>query len=218
MTTNPSRPSPTQSVVKGDEATGFGLRKRYVLSFVGLTQPNSSAISQAAVARLSGRCSPIDNLPGQEALQRKLRESVRDFAAERHLVPACSPSLSSESSTTKLASTTSPLSAIRESAGLQRRHLASARRSASPPHPAGSGAISGFSSATVETTIRARAASASSRSRISRSSFPFAITGRRYWPYPRFETGLGLLPGEPPGSGHRRSQPVPVYRARFGMR
>jgi hypothetical protein len=54
-------------------------------------------------------------------------------AAVVQISASCSPILSSESSTTKLASTTSTLSAIRESATPRLRHSASARRSASSP-------------------------------------------------------------------------------------
>lgn len=144
-------------------------------------------------------------LAGQEALSRKLRESVRDLAAEGHLVERRWNLAPEERRRDQLAAP------VQVGAGLladpvereldhqarvydqhaqcdsrERRTAAATFGIGSPvsvsPHPAGSGAISGSSTGPVETTMRARAASASSRSRISRSSFSSAVTGTSVTP------------------------------------
>ncbi len=198
----------SQPAVYGHEAAVFGLRQRHVLGVVGLRPAEflgdfPCRHGVAVRALLADR-----QLPGQEALQGQLSESVGDVAAKGHLMKHrrnLAPQQRRRDELPSVVQTGARLLSgpvkrqLDDQARVYDQHVqwdSRERRTAaatfgigSPvnvsPQPAGSGAISGSSAGSSGMTIRARAALASSRSSTSRSNFSFAVTVQAYRPPPR---------------------------------
>lgn len=193
--------------IDGDQPAIVQLRKRDVLSVVGLRPTEILSDPPSRRGEIIGPLLANRELPGQEALYCQLGKGAGDVAPKSHLVKHRRHLAPQQRGRDELASVIEGSTCLlpgpverqldrqarvydqhAQCDSRERRTAAATFGIGSPvrvsPQPAGNAAISGSSTSSLGMTIRARAALASSRSSTSRSSFSFAVTVQAYRPTP----------------------------------